>query len=195
MKEMLLLFLGFVLGTFGSWIASYLLPSPSDITNWCVNTLGRFANWRAKRSVLSAQRRMQSLEHQLENDKSYIQNTTSFVANIARDIMKIFQTGMLTCLLFVLFSSFLIRDIYTKIADIIINMDIYEPKNMIIAVRQAIDYPSPLSIPTKIMTVFILVAFISLLSDIGSISRQLLRGICANKQEILQIIGVHASFG
>ena len=98
---MLLLFLGFILGTLGSWIASHLLPSPSDIRSWHIDALSRYANWRAKRSVQTAQKRILKLEQQLENDRKYVQNPTSFIASIIQDFFDLFSFVVFT--IFILF--------------------------------------------------------------------------------------------
>jgi len=70
---MLSLFIGLIIGVIGSWIAGNLLPPVSAI-----------ANWYAKRTIKTIEKRIQSLEFIIERDRLYMNNTTSFVAYIAK---------------------------------------------------------------------------------------------------------------
>jgi hypothetical protein len=122
--------LGIIIGVLGSWIAANLLPPLPIITEWYVNVLARFANWRAKRSIQAAQKRIQKLEAQLGNDKMRIQNTASFIAYIGRDIIRVsllivYYMGALLFLVWLWFvtaykkvSDFLIGTSYTGIGTI-----------------------------------------------------------------------------
>jgi hypothetical protein len=90
--------------------SSELLPQRPVITDWYVNILARFANWRAKRSIQAAQKRIQKLESQLENDKMRIQNTASFAAYVGRDIIRlslliVYYMGVFLLLVWIWFVS------------------------------------------------------------------------------------------
>lgn len=132
--------LGIIIGIFTSWIATNLLPSLPDITGWYVNILALFANWRAKRSIQAAQKRIQKLEAQLENDKVRIQNTASFVAYVGRDIIRVsmvivYYMGALILLVWIWFVA-----AYEAVTKFLATTKNFEPQNIFLSIRHILAY-------------------------------------------------------